>query len=111
MQESVVDIATLDGAMNTYIFRPDGDGPFPVLIHYMDSVGVREELSDMCRRLATVGYYVIMPNLYYRLVRCVDLDANRLSDPAYEDGIALLWKLNRSLTNTMVEQDTQSLFD
>jgi carboxymethylenebutenolidase len=111
MQESVVDIATLDGAMNTYIFRPDGDGPFPVVIHYMDSVGVREELSDMCRRLATVGYYVIMPNLYYRLARSVDLDANRLSDPAYEDRIALLWKLNRSLTNTMVEQDTQSLFD
>jgi carboxymethylenebutenolidase len=111
MQESVVDITTLDGAMNTYIFRPDGDGPFPVVIHYMDSVGVREELSDMCRRLATVGYYVIMPNLYYRLARCVDLDANRLSDPAYEDRIALLWKLNRSLTNTMVEQDTQSLFD
>jgi carboxymethylenebutenolidase len=111
MHESVVDIPTRDGAMNTYIFRPDGDGPFPVVIHYMDSVGVREELSDMCRRLATVGYYVIMPNLYYRLVRCVDLDANRLRDPAYEDSIALLWKLNRSLSNTMIEQDTQSLFD
>ena len=78
---------------------------------YMDSVGVREELSDMCRRLATVGYYVIMPNLYYRLARCVDLDANRLNDPAYEDRVALLWKLNRSLTNTMVEQDTQAVLD
>jgi carboxymethylenebutenolidase len=111
MQESVVDISTRDGAMNTYIFRPDGDGPFPVVIHYMDSVGVREELSDMCRRLATVGYYVIMPNLYYRLARCVDLDANRLNDPAYEDRVALLWKLNRSLTNTMVEQDTQAVLD
>jgi carboxymethylenebutenolidase len=42
----------------------------------------------MCRRLATVGYYVIMPNLYYRLARCVDLDANRLRDPAYEESIA-----------------------
>lgn len=72
-------------AMNTYIFRPDGDGPFPVVIHYMGFVGVREELSDMCRRLATVGYYVIMPNLYYGQVRCVDLDANRLHDPAYNE--------------------------
>jgi carboxymethylenebutenolidase len=87
MQEAVVDIQTRDGVMNTYTFRPDGDGPFPVVIHYMDSVGVREELSDMCRRLATVGYYVIMPNLYYRMV------------------------LNRSLSNTMIEQDTQALFD
>ena len=77
MQEKVVDIATADGAMNTYIFHPDREGPFPVIVFYMDSIGVREELCDMCRRLATVGYYVIMPNLYYRGARHVDLDANR----------------------------------
>lgn len=111
MQESVVDIQTQDGLMNTFIFRPDGEGPFPVVIFYMDSVGVREELCDMCRRIATVGYYVIMPNLYYRLARSVDLDANRLHDPAYAENLAWMWKLNRSLSNTMVEQDTQAVFD
>ncbi len=110
MKESVVDIATRDGSMNTYIYHPDGDGPFPVVIFNMDSVGVREELADMCRRIATVGYYVIMPNMYYRLARYVDLDANRLRDPAYTDKIELLWKLNRHLTNTMVEEDTAELF-
>jgi carboxymethylenebutenolidase len=106
VQERVVDIATADGEMNSYIFHPDGDGPFPVVIFYMDSIGVREELSDMCRRLATVGYYVIMPNLYYRLARHVDLDADRIHDPAYADSLAHMWKLNRSLSNTMVEDDT-----
>jgi carboxymethylenebutenolidase len=111
MQESAVDIQTQDGLMNTFIFRPDGEGPFPVVILYMDSVGVREELCDMCRRIATVGYYVIMPNLYYRLARSVDLDANRLHDPAYAENLAWMWKLNRSLSNTMVEQDTQAVFD
>lgn len=109
MQEKMVDISTRDGTMNTYIYRPDGDGPFPVVIFYMDSVGVREELADMCRRIATVGYYVIMPNMYYRLARYVDLDANRLRDPAYADRIELLWKLNRSLTNTLVEEDTAEI--
>jgi carboxymethylenebutenolidase len=111
MQESVVDIHTKDGLMNTFIFRPDGEGPFPVVVFYMDSVGVREELCDMCRRIATVGYYVIMPNLYYRLARSVDLDANRLHDPAYAENLAWMWKLNRHLSNTMVEQDTQAVFD
>jgi dienelactone hydrolase len=66
--------------MNTYIFHPDGPDPHPVVIHYMDSVGVREELSDMCRRLASVGYCVLMLNLHYRKVRHVDLDADRLRD-------------------------------
>jgi carboxymethylenebutenolidase len=35
----------------------------------MDAPGKREELHDMARRLATVGYYVMLPNLYYRRVR------------------------------------------
>ena len=109
MQERVVDIATRDGKMNTYVFHPDGPGPHPVVIHYMDSVGVREELSDMCRRLATVGYYVLLPNLYYREVRCVDLEANRLRDPAYAEKLELMWTLNRSLTNTMIVEDTEAM--
>jgi carboxymethylenebutenolidase len=111
MRETVVDLRTKDGLMNTFVFHPDGPGPFPVVIFYMDSVGVREELCDMCRRIATVGYYVIMPNLYYRLARSVDLDADRLHDPAYAESLAWMWKLNRSLSNTMVEQDTQAVFD
>ena len=97
MRESVVDIATRDGQMNTYIFRPDGEGPFPVVIHYMDSVGVREELSDMCRRLASVGYYVILPNLYYRLARCVDLDARHLVSLIEADNPAFLAGVARSI--------------
>jgi carboxymethylenebutenolidase len=111
MQEMNVDIATRDGAMNSYVFHPDGPGPFPVIIFYMDSAAVREELSDMCRRIASVGYYVIMPNLYYRMARCVDLDANRLHDPAYSDKLDWMWELNRSLSNAMIEQDTQAVFD
>ena len=35
----------------------------------MDAHGIREELRDMARRLATVGYYVLLPNLYYRAGR------------------------------------------
>ena len=58
MQERSIDIQTRDGLMNAYVYHPDGPGPHPVIIHYMDSIGVREELADMCRRLATVGYYL-----------------------------------------------------
>ena len=35
----------------------------------MDAPGVREELRDMARRLATVGYVVALPNLYHRAGR------------------------------------------
>ena len=32
----------------------------------MDAPAIREELRDMARRLATSGYYVMLPNIYYR---------------------------------------------
>jgi carboxymethylenebutenolidase len=37
-----------------------------VIIFYMDAPAIREELRDMARRLGTSGYYVMLPNLYYR---------------------------------------------
>ena len=55
--------------MNTFITCPEEGGPHPVVIFYMDAPGKREELHDMARRIATVGYYVLLPNLYYRDVR------------------------------------------
>jgi carboxymethylenebutenolidase len=69
MIEKHIDIATADGAMNTFVVYPEERGPHPVVFFYMDAPGKREELHDMARRLAAVGYYVVLPNLYYRRTR------------------------------------------
>ena len=69
MIEENLDIATKDGAMETFICRPERNGPFPAVFFLMDAPGIREELYDMARRLGTVGYYVLLPNLYYRAGR------------------------------------------
>jgi carboxymethylenebutenolidase len=66
MIEDIRDIATRAGAMETFIVHPERNGPHPVVFLLMDAPGIREELYDMARRLATVGYYVLLPNLYYR---------------------------------------------
>ena len=65
MIEQTLDIATKDDAMETFICRPER-GAHPVVLFLMDAPGIREELRDMTRRLAAVGYYVLLPNLYYR---------------------------------------------
>jgi carboxymethylenebutenolidase len=64
--ETTLDIRTADGAMESFICRPERDAPHPAVLFLMDAPGIREELRDMARRLATVGYYVVLPNLYYR---------------------------------------------
>ena len=56
MQEQELDIQTNDGVMNTFVTHPEANGPFPVVIFLMDAPGKREELHDMARRIATVGY-------------------------------------------------------
>ena len=69
MIETTLDVTTADGAMETFICRPERGGPHPAVFFLMDAPGIREELRDMARRLATVGYVVLLPNLYYRAGR------------------------------------------
>jgi carboxymethylenebutenolidase len=69
MIETTLDIPTKDGAMPSFLCRPERGGPFPAVFLLMDAPGIREELRDMARRLGTVGYYVVLPNLYYRAGR------------------------------------------
>jgi carboxymethylenebutenolidase len=63
MIEKTLDITTNDGEMETFICHPERNGPSPAVFFLMDAHGVREELKDMARRLGTVGYYVLLPNL------------------------------------------------
>jgi carboxymethylenebutenolidase len=69
MKERTVEIATPDGRMETFITHPEDGGPCPAVIVCMDVFGPREELFDVARRIATVGYYAMVPDFYYRLGR------------------------------------------
>src|ERR1051325_6524627 len=66
MFERFIDIATPDGPMDSFVIPPDGNGPFPAVVIFMDFWGFREELFDIVRRVATVGYYCVLPNFYHR---------------------------------------------
>ncbi len=66
MIEKTMPIPTGDGAMSTFIVYPERGGPHPVVLFLMDAPGMREELRNMSRRLASAGYYVMTSQLYYR---------------------------------------------
>ena len=66
MFENIIDLKTTDGEMETFVCHPERGGPYPAIFFLMDAPGIRDELYDMARRLAIVGYYVLLPNLYYR---------------------------------------------
>ncbi len=102
MIEHEIDIPTRDGAMNTFVVHPEEGGPFPPVFFYMDAPGKREELHDMARRIAAVGYWVALPNLYYRRTREFAMERT-------EAGMARMFEMMGHLTNTLVVQDTEAL--
>jgi carboxymethylenebutenolidase len=103
MIEHELDIPTADGAMNTFVVHPEEGGPFPVVLFYMDAPGKREELHDMARRLAAVGYFVVLPNLYYRRTR--DFWLKERTEPA----MAHMFTLMATLDAATTECDTRAL--
>ena len=66
MDEKEIGVRTNDGTMTTFIAHPDGGGPFPVAMLFMDGVGYREQIKENARRFASGGYYVVAPDLFYR---------------------------------------------
>lgn len=61
-----IDINTPDGTMDGYAAHPDGGGRFALVVLFMDIWGLREELFAIARRVASHGYYCVVPNLFYR---------------------------------------------
>jgi carboxymethylenebutenolidase len=101
MIEHHIDIPTADGAMNSFIVHPEEDDPFPVVLFYMDAPGKRDELHDMARRLATVGYYVVLPNLYYRRSR--DYRLMERTEPAMAEMFGYMRTLDANTTRCDTE--------
>ena len=66
MIERQVEIETKDGTMTTFEFHPEEGGPYPIVLYLMDAPSIRPALKDMTSRLASAGYYVLLPFLYYR---------------------------------------------
>jgi carboxymethylenebutenolidase len=106
MIERTTDIATRDGTTTTFICRPERGGPHPLIIFYMDAPAIREELRDMVRRLASVGYYVLLPNLYYR---AGVLELGPYSGPNNAAARERMMGLMESLTISLVMADTDAL--
>ena len=107
MREHHVEIPTKAGAVDTFICHPERNGPWPAIIFYMDAPAIREELRDMARRLATVGYYVLLPNLYYRAGHGIELDRSMLTEGSPER--QRMWDLMRSINNDLIAEDTEGL--
>jgi len=104
MIENEIVVTTKYGYMPTFAACPDGPGPYPGIIFYMDAPGIREELRNMARRIAKHGYFCLLPDLYYRL------GTIRLDIPRRDEAMGAVFRAAmNSLSNAGVIEDTAGL--
>ena len=59
-------IDTPSGPMGVHVVRPDGDGPFPVVVFFHHGPGLEQGSKDTMERIADWGYYVVTHDRYHR---------------------------------------------
>jgi carboxymethylenebutenolidase len=105
-----IEIKTRDGVCPAYVYRPPGSGPWPGVLVYMDGPGIRPAVLELGERLATYGYFVLLPDLFYRAGPYAPMNPHTLfSDPAQRK--MLMEKFFARATQALIMSDTRFFLD
>ncbi len=112
MRKTMVDVPTEDGVADAYLVVPDGDGPFPGVLFFMDAFGLRPRLYEMAERIAEQGYAVLAPNLFYRSARTPVADTASLADPEERGKVfGRLMPMMQELDTAAITRDARAYLD
>jgi carboxymethylenebutenolidase len=112
--ETEVAIPTADGLADAFLYTPEGGGRtrgacWPGAMHLVDIGGIRESHRRMARRLASKGYVVLLPNVFYRVGKAPFFDWPINADD--ERTMRRLSELRDSLPPAAVERDGAAYID
>ena len=104
-----ITLQTRDAQCPSYVFRPAADAPWPAVVIFMDGLGIRPAMLEVGERLATYGYFVLLPDLFYRSGAYEPMDPGTvLDDP---EGRRVLEKFFALATPANVMSDTEAFLD
>jgi carboxymethylenebutenolidase len=107
---SKIDIKTRDGVCPSYVYRPAGKGPWPAVLVFMDGLAIRPAMLELGERLATYGYFVLLPDLFYRSGPYQPMDPHKVfADPAQRK--ILMEKFIAPATPANIMSDTRAFLD
>jgi len=101
--EKDVEIKTADGVADAALYYPEGKGSWPAVLLWPDVMSLRPAFREMGRRLASSGYVVLVPNLYYRARKAPVIDgAFNFANP---EGRAKIMPLRATVTPEGTDRD------
>jgi carboxymethylenebutenolidase len=105
-----ITIKTRDGNCPSYVYQPAGEGPWPGVLVFMDGLAIRPAMLELGERLASFGYYVLLPDLFYRSGPYEPMDPHTVfSDPAKRK--ILMEKFFAPATPANIMSDTRAFLD
>ncbi|MGH2913776.1 MAG: dienelactone hydrolase family protein [Solirubrobacteraceae bacterium] len=81
MSHSTIEVPTPDGVADCYLSTPADDGTHSGVLLMIDAIGLRPRIEEMADRIASQGYVVLAPNVFYRAGRAPLWDTPDLNDP------------------------------
>jgi carboxymethylenebutenolidase len=108
MSRTLVTIKTRDGQPQASVFQPDtGNPPWPAVLVFMDGRGIRPALFELAERIASAGYFVLLPDLFYRAGPYQAPDARAFSQ---NDVLRKEWqsKYTATASKANVHSDTEA---
>lgn len=107
MPHTHLEIETEDGRCPTHVYHPEGPGPWPGVIVYTDAVGIRPALMEIAERIANDGYYVMLPDVFYRVPYDPSQGLRLFTDPDFRKD--LFTRVVPSASHANVMRDTEAL--
>jgi carboxymethylenebutenolidase len=102
-------ITTADGTCPVTVCTPEGDGPWPAVVLYPDAGGARPTFEEMARRLSSLGYVVLVPDVYYRNGDWAPFDMRTAFGDSGERN--RLFAMMKAVTPEVMESDARAFFD
>ena len=105
-----IQIKTEDGTCRSWAYKPSGDGPWPAVLVFMDGIGIRPAMLEVGERIAKHGYFVLLPDLFYRAGPYAPMNPHTVfSDP--EQRKVLMEKFFAVAQPPLLMKDTKTFLD
>jgi len=98
-----------DGTCPITLAIPEGAGPWPGIVMYPDAGGARPVFRQMATRLASLGYAVLVPDVYYRSGAWAPFDMAGVFDDKGERN--RLFAMMKAITPEVMAADAGAYFD